>query len=265
MSLQQQIIQLYKKAATRITPEAERLLIAAHKKEKNSKAKEVLGLILENLKIARKENRAICQDTGTPIFYVEYNPKKESEEKLAKVITQATKVATKKLPLRPNAVNSENSKNIGNLPLIYFTPAKKLKVTLMLKGGGSENIFGLYKLPDVKLKAERDEAGVQKCVLDAVKQAGAKGCPPYFLSIVIGGNVGQISAEAEKLHLATKKMNAQEKRWLKEINKLKIGALGFGGEATALTLKVKYLNRHPASFFVAVNFCCWAKRVASWE
>lgn len=275
MNLNQQILYLYQKTSTQISPEAEKLLVAAHKKEKNKRAKQVLGLILENLKVAKKEKRATCQDTGTPIFYVDYNPRKENPEKLTKIINQATKLATQKLPLRPNAVNSQTGQNIGNVPLIYFTPAKKLQISLMLKGGGSENIFQLYKLPNSELKADRNEAGVLKCILDAVKRAGAKGCPPYFITVAIGGNVAEVSEATQRLHLETGSPSTSPSRqarglrsrpsekWLREINKLKIGALGFGGGATALSLKIKYLNRHPASFFVAVNFCCWSKRVAT--
>lgn len=268
-SLRNQIVLLLEKASASLPKDVENSLKKAFLKSKSAE-KKVLTEILKNVKIARKEKIPICQDTGTVTFFVIYNPKKHKEEFLRKEINSAVKEATKKCILRPNSVSSLNEKNLGNIPEIHFTCGKKLKIDLLLKGGGSENCTQIYKLPDLKLKAERNFEGVKKCVLDAVEKAQGKGCPPYIVSVAIGGNVSSASFEAKKQLLRklndknkNKKLNAFENLFLKEINKTKIGAMGFGGINTALAVKVSALPRHPASYFVVVSFSCWCDRRAS--
>jgi len=255
------LVELYRKTATELP---EDILTAL----KNSKDNVVQDLI-KNSNMAKDLSKPICQDTGTPIFYIKHD-KTYSQKELKEIILQATRKATEQIPLRPNAVNIEtdtNSKdNTGdNFPIIYFEEIDKgLIIDLMLKGGGSENVGQTYKLPNAKLKADRNIEGIRKCVLDAVFKAQGKACPPYILGVAAGGSKDILSFLSKKQLLRKLDDETEFEKQLKDdINKLGIGALGLGGENTCLSIKFKETARHPASFFVDVSFCCWACRRGS--
>ena len=284
MKLQDAIIKLYKKAATTLPEDIENSLKIAIKKEaKNSLAYSTLKDILDTIELATTKSLQICQDTGTPVFYVEA-PLEFLHRKITQAIIDATRGATQNIPLRPNAVNALTEKNttdnIGfnedktelQQPIIYFTQTKKgiLKIDLMLKGGGSENIGIQYKLPNKELNANRDFEGIKKCIINAAFKAQGKGCPPYIIGVAIGGSKDVIAKESKK-QLLRKINDANENGKLakietelkNKINLLGIGPLGLGGKTTALAVKIKALHRHPASFFVDVSFMCWACRRAT--
>ncbi len=284
MNLEKAIVELYEKTATSIPEDVETSLKNSKKKEKkNSLAYHALSNILKNIEIAKKNSLPVCQDTGVPMFYVKV-PIGLSHHNIKQSIINATKKATKDIPLRPNAVNvitEKNTKdNVGfnknktelQQPIIYLEQWGKrhIEVTLMLKGGGSENIGMLYKLPDKRLKADRDLEGIKKCVIDAVFKAQGKGCPPYILGIAIGGSKDLVAKESKKQLLREvydenihQREMELEKELKDKINLLGIGPLGLGGKTTVLGVKIKNLHRHPASFFVDVSFMCWACRVGT--
>jgi fumarate hydratase class I len=266
MALKQKIINLYQKTATVLPLDVVKALTEARQKETSSAGKDVLDKILENIRLAKAESKPLCQDTGTPIFYIKY-PKKYSQQSLKKIINQATIAATKQIPLRPNAVDALSGKNIGNRPIIHFEEGSKLEIVLMLKGGGSENISAIYQLPNVELDAHRDLAGVKKCIIDAVFKAQGKGCPPYIVGVAIGGNIEEVAYLSKKQLLrklndtnSNAKLKKLENRTLKKINQLNIGPLGLGGKTTALAVKIASAPRHSATFFVGVAFGCWCMR-----
>ncbi|MBU1120898.1 fumarate hydratase, partial [Candidatus Micrarchaeota archaeon] len=160
------------------------------------------------------------------------------------------------------------------IPSLYFQQwnSPSIKIDLLLKGGGSENIGRTYSLPNEELNAERNLDGVRKCVLDAVVKAQGMGCPPSIISVVVGGSKDAIAIESKKLFLeklSKKNKNPKlalfEKKLLEEINSTGIGPIGIGGSSTALALKTKFLSRHPATFFVEVAFSCWCDRRTSLE
>lgn len=269
----QDIINLYRECATIIPSDIEASLKLAYENEIDATPKENLKTILENIEFGKIEKKPICQDTGTPFFFIEC-PQNISQIELTKIINDATVDATKDIPLRPNATDPITSVNIGNYPVIKFTQtdSKKLKITLMMKGGGSENITQLYSLPNTKLNANRNIEGIKKCVLDAVFQAQGKGCPPYIIGVGVGGTVEETSAIAKKQLLrkiddnnSDKQIDEIEKDLLTKINSLGIGPMGLGGKTTALSVKLAKTYRNPPSYFVAVSFGCWALRRASHE
>ena len=191
-------LELVRLAATSLPPDVEKSLRESKKNEDEGSAAEgALDTILKNVEMAREQSTPICQDTGTPIFYVKY-PEGWSTRKLRAQIRAAVAEATAKSYLRPNAVDSITGKNTGDnlgdehYPTIHFeeVDGDTLTVDLMLKGGGCENVGSQYKLPDGKLGAGRDLEGVRKVALDAVYQAQGKGCAPGILGIAIGGDRG---------------------------------------------------------------------------
>jgi len=274
MGIVADIVELYRRAACDLPPDVAESLLRAEREEEGT-AKACMGMILENIKIAREERRPICQDTGTPIFWVE-RPEGMSERAITDAIIGATKKATEEVPLRPNSVNpvtGKNSKNnIGEgVPLITFTEVGKdmpLKISLLLKGGGSENVGLTYKLPSDF--GERDIEGVKRCVINAVRRAQGNGCPPGIVGVAFGSPKALVANAALKQFLRRLDdrnpdpvLGNLESDLEKELNLIGIGPMGFGGKSTVLGVKVAAVSRHPASFFVEVAYNCWALRRAT--
>ncbi|GAB4417298.1 MAG: hypothetical protein OHK0032_13330 [Thermodesulfovibrionales bacterium] len=273
LKLRDGIVELYRKVASSIPPDVENALKMAYSLEEDSIAKESLGIVLENIRIARQTERPICQDTGVPVFYVRI-PRGLRHTEFKNTIKEATVIATEKVPLRPNAVDILTEKNSGDntgigFPVIYLeeTAEDTLRIDLMLKGSGCENAGQTYRLPVEGLDAQRDLEGVRRCVLDAVHKAQGRGCPPYTLGVGIGAAKDQVSVLAK--HQLFRRIPDYseypvvaelENRLLTEINQLGIGPLGFGGKTTAIGVKIGINHRHPASYFVDVSVCCWANR-----
>jgi len=273
--LTSELVELIRFTSTNLSTDVQQSLEAARaREEQGSAAQSALITILDNVDLSRKNSTPICQDTGTPIFYVHY-PEGWSTRKLREQIRNAIVEATKKSYLRPNAVDSLTEKNSGNnlgddaFPTIHFEEVEgdELTVELMLKGGGCENVGAQYSLPNNQLGAGRDLAGVRKVVLDAVQKAQGQGCAPGILGVAIGGDRGSsYYASKEVLFRPMEDANADlnldalEKRLTDEANQLGIGPMGFGGKTTVLATKMTGMHRLPASFFVSVSYMCWAHR-----
>ena len=268
-------LELIRLTSTDLPPDVEQSLIEARDRESpGSAAKSALDTVLQNVAMARKNSTPICQDTGTPIFYVQH-PEGWSNQALREQIRTAVAEATGRTYLRPNAVNAITGVNSGNnlgddaFPTIHFEEIKgdELIVDLMLKGGGCENVGVQYSLPERRLGAGRDLEGVRKVVLNAVHQAQGKGCAPGVLGVAIGGDRGS-SYYGSKEALFRKmdepspdpQLATLEERLTEEANQLGIGPMGFGGETTVLGVKIKGMHRLPASFFVSISYMCWAHR-----
>ena len=270
-------VELIRRAAALLPADMERALRKAREDEEAGSAAEgALDTILQNVEMSRTKSTPICQDTGTPIFTIHY-PLGLSTRKLADQIRQACAIATEKGYLRPNAVDSLTGKNSGNntgidFPTMHFEEwdREELKVNLILKGGGCENVSTQYELPNSDLDAGRDLEGVRRVVLDAVHKAQGLGCAPGVLGVALGGDRGTSYIKSKQLLLRPvddanedPKLAELEDRLLEEGNQLGIGPMGFGGKTTLLGVKIGALHRLPASYFVSVAYMCWANRRAS--
>ena len=266
--------ELIRRASTDLPADIEAALRRAYEQENaGSAAQTALGVILENVRMSRAGSTPICQDTGTPIFYV-YYPTGWSTLALKKQIREAVAQATAQSYLRPNSVETLSGKNTGNnlgddFPYFHFEEWEEdyLKVDLMLKGGGCENVGAQYSLPDTRLSADRDLEGVRRAVLDAVQQAQGLGCAPAVIGVAVGGDRASSYIKSKEQFyrpLDDESPNAQvaalEKRLTEEANTLGIGPMGFGGKTTVLSVKIDSLERLPASYFVTASYMCWADR-----
>lgn len=277
LDLTEEFVELIRVAATQLPQDMRQALGKAKTQEQPGSAAEgAIDTILLNIDIAERNSTPICQDTGTPIFEVHY-PVGVSTRKLADQIRAAAAAATQNNYLRPNAVDTVSGKNSGDntgedFPTMHFHEWEEnaIHVDLLLKGGGCENVSTQYKLPDGNLGAGRDLEGVRRVVLDAVHQAQGQGCGPAVLGIAIGGDRGSGYLKA-KQQLFRKledtnpdpQLAALEERIYEEANQLGIGPMGFGGNTTALGVKIAAQHRLPASYFVSVAYMCWANRRAS--
>jgi fumarate hydratase class I len=249
---------------------------AARREETGSASRAAFKDILSNCRLAENLSRPLCQDTGTNIWYV-FLPASMSQVAVTRDILSATRAATEKAYLRPNAVDPITGRNSGDntgigAPVIHFHEwgRKSLVADLMLKGGGSENVSTTYSLPHAGTGAGRDIEGIRRVVVDAVFQAQGKGCAPGIIGVGVGGDRATSMLEAkEQLYRQLNDKNPDpvlaklERRLLRECNTLGVGPMGFGGKTTALGVKIGKRHRLPASFFVAVAYLCWAGRRSS--
>ncbi len=276
MELQEALVELIRTASTRLPPDQMAALQrAAELEPEGSMSRETFDLMIKNAQTAAETSTPTCQDTGSLLFYVHHGPDYRQKD-LTPLIRAAAATATKRVYLRPNAVDSFSGKNSGDntgvgAPYIHYDEMDEpgLQIKLMLKGGGSENMGRQYTVPDARIGAGRDQAGVRKCILDAVYQAQGFGCAPGTIGVGVGGD-RMTSYLASKEALFRKvddtnpdpELDAFEKQLTEEANTLGIGPMGFGGKTTVLGVKVSYRHRVPACFFVSVTYMCWANRKA---
>ena len=275
--LTEHFVELIRRAATDLPADVEAAIVAAREQEESGSAAEgALGMVMDNVLLAREQSTPVCQDTGTPIFEV-YYPLGVSTRQLTQFARQACARATERAYLRPNAVDPLSGRNSGDntgvdYPTLHFHEWEEdaIKVQLVLKGGGSENVGTQYKLPDAKLQAGRDLDGVRKVVLDAVYRAQGKGCAPGVLGVTIGGDRGSGFVKAKQALLRPlgspnpdPTLDRFEQQLMEDINRLNIGPMGFGGRTTVLGVHVAVQHRLPACYFVSIAYMCWATRRAT--
>jgi len=237
---------------------------------------QALSIIASNIDMACEDEAPICQDTGMPTFWVR-TPVGADQLRIEDEVRAAVAEATRRGKLRPNSVDSLTGKNSGDnlgteTPVIHFHQWREaaIEVRLLLKGGGCENKNAQYSLPcelEHLGRAGRDIEGVRKCILHAIWQAQGQGCAPGAVGVCIGSDRAH-GYEVAKLQLLrtlddvnqNPELAALESRVMEEANKLGVGAMGFGGQASLIGCKVTAANRLPASFFVSVAYDCWAFR-----
>ncbi|MDR0952764.1 MAG: fumarate hydratase [Elusimicrobiota bacterium] len=254
--------------AAHILPGDTTLAIKKSAAKENWRAKKILNLCLENADIAKKELIPLCQDTGTAVLFVEIGSDLCIEGDINKAIESGVAQGYKDGYLRKSIVSDplflrKNTKD-NTPPVVHYSFVKgnKLKLTLMLKGAGSENNSRLTMLTPAATVED-----IENFVLETVKLAGSKACPPLVVGIGIGGNF-ETCALLSKKALAReigrfnkdKRYASLEKRLLSKINKLNIGPLGLGGKNTALFVSVEFAPCHMASLPLAVNIGCHSNR-----
>jgi fumarate hydratase class I len=274
--LRDNLLELVRRTSAYLPHDVESV-INLKKNLENSKsmAEMAMDMIVQNVGLAKKRSLPICQDTGTITFYVNC-PVGYDQLLFQKAAEEAVVMATEKGYLRQNSVDSLSGKNTGNnlgkgSPVFHFeqTRSDDVDVRLILKGGGCENMSTQYKLPaalDGK-KYGRDLQGVRAVILDALYQAQGKGCGPGFLGVCIGGDRANGYAHAKEQLLRKlddvnplPELAQLEEQIMQEANQLEIGPMGFGGKFTLGGIKIDYLNRLPASYFVSIAYMCWAYR-----
>jgi len=227
-----------------------------------------LKLLIENAKIAERDDVPICQDTGAAVIFLELGQDVRIEGGyLYDAINAGVAQGYTNGYLRKSMVFPPvDGKNSGdNTPAIIHTkivPGDHLTVTVAPKGGGSENMSAVGMLTPAA-----GYEGVKKFVVDTVKKAGSNPCPPIIVGVGIGGNFEKCALLAKEALLRPAgeaspiaEVAALEKDFLKAINALGIGPQGFGGRVTAMAVHIELFARHIASFPVAVNIQCHAAR-----
>jgi len=240
----------------------------ARQEEKSPAGRDALDVILENARVAAKENIPLCQDCGAAVVFLEIGQDVHIKGDLTKAVNNGVKKAYTGGYLRKSMVAHPFStrQNTGdNTPAIIHTaiiPGDKVKITVLPKGGGAEN---MAKLGMLLPSAGRQ--GIIDFVVKAVEEAWSNPCPPLIIGVGIGGTaekamemakhalirkVGQSSSDKENA--------AMEKDILYKVNGLGIGPMGYGGRITALAVHVESFPAHITALPVAVNLQCHSAR-----
>jgi len=248
--------------------DVEQRLREMHEKEESPVSKATLKQIIDNFEIAKDGKFPICQDTGFSVFFVEIGDQVCIKDgNLFDAINEGVRQGYTDGYLRKSILADPiERKNTGdNTPsVIHMDVVKgdKLKIIIAPKGGGSEN------MSEVKMMKPSDGVeGVKEFVVDKVKRSGSNPCPPIVVGVGIGGTFEKCAEMAKRALLRTigsKHPNPfyaqMEEELTEKVNKLGIGAQGFGGTQTALAVFIETYPCHIASFPAAVNINCHAAR-----
>jgi len=240
----------------------------AYEKEESKVAKNILGQILENDRIAAREQVPICQDTGLAVIFLEIGTEVKLNGDIYEAINEGVRRGYEKGYLRKSSVRHPldrvNTKD--NTPAIIHTKlvagSDKIKIVMAPKGGGAENMSTVKML-----KPADGIEGVKKFVVDFVKNASGNPCPPIFVGIGLGGTFEKSALLAKQALLrdvndeSEDPINAKlEKDLLELINKTGVGPMGLGGMTTAIAVKVESFPCHIASLPLAININCHVSR-----
>ncbi|MBW1781889.1 MAG: fumarate hydratase [Deltaproteobacteria bacterium] len=234
--------------------------------EESDVGKDILRKLLENAGIARDERIPICQDTGVAVLFVELGQAVSITGDLNEALEEGVRQGYQEGFLRKSVSDPFTRKNTGdNTPIIVhldLVPGDQLRIWVVPKGGGSENMSRLFMLPPAA-----GWAGIKERVVETVADAGPNPCPPTIIGVGIGGNFERSAILAKKSLLRPlgtpnpdSKLAEMEQELLEEINKTGVGPQGLGGRVTSLAVHILTMPCHIASLPVAVNIQCHASR-----
>jgi fumarate hydratase subunit alpha len=235
--------------------------------EENPAAKETFRQLLQNADLARETGLPLCQDCGLAVFFVELGQDAcVNGMGLREAINAGMVKGYREGFLRKSSCDPFTRKNTGdNSPaIIHFdlVPGDKLKIWMMAKGGGSENMSRVTMFaPAAGWK------GLREFIINRVAEAGPNPCPPVLVGVGIGGNFELAAINSKKALLrdiddkhADPDIARLEEEVLTALNKLNIGPMGLGGKTTCLGVKIMVAPCHLASLPLAVNIQCHSAR-----
>ncbi|MCL2000793.1 MAG: fumarate hydratase [Planctomycetes bacterium] len=265
------IAQLVVKACYELDDNLLDALRTARGKEESPYGKDTLDLLVRNAEYAKREQIACCHDTGSCVVLMEIGQEVSwTGRALREAVDDGVRKGYDEGYLRKSMVRDPLDRiNTGdNTPAILHTsivPGDQVTITVMPKGGGSENMGAFSTLvPAV------GEAGVKDFVVRTVDQAGGNACPPVVVGVGVGGTMDWCVWMAKQALLRPIGVRNPHPRYarleeelLERINNLGIGPLGMGGRVTALDVHIEYYPCHITALPVAVNLQCHASRRAA--
>ncbi|MEN8613838.1 fumarate hydratase [Dehalogenimonas sp. THU2] len=263
------VARLAEESNYQLSPDVLRALARTKDKEKSRLGRELLDSIMENAHRAPELRRPLCQDCGVAVVFIDIGQDVHvTGGDIDSAIGEGVRQGYADGYLRKSMVACPftERKNTGDNtpPVIHYriVPGDKVKISVMAKGSGAENMSRLFML-----KPAEGRHGIIDAVVKTVEEAGGKPCPPLIVGIGIGGTaeasmllskrsllraVGQPGIDTETAAL--------EREILTEVNGLGIGTLGLGGSITALAVHIESMPCHIASLPVAVNLQCHSAR-----
>ena len=259
---------LFLEASTVLGKDVLGALKKAASAEKTDLGRFALERIIENARVAREECLPLCQDTGMAIVFLDLGQDVHvTGGNLYDAVQEGVRRAYRKGHLRKSICDPLSRVNTqDNTPAVIHTeavPGGRIRIMVMPKGGGSENMSSVSMLlPTAGIE------GIRRLIVDRVRDAGPNPCPPTIVGVGIGGTIEKAALLAKKALLRPlgqrnrrdKRLAKLEVETLKEINSLGIGPQGYGGRSTSLAVHVEMMPCHIASLPVAINIQCHAAR-----
>lgn len=254
-------------AAFDLGPGVLEALQRAYEQEVSPLGKEVLAQLIENARVAREERIPLCQDTGLAVVFIEVGQEvRISGGDLMEGLNEGVRQAYQGGYLRRSVCHPLTRENTGdNTPAVVHTeisPGDRVRIRVLPKGGGSENMSKALVLPPWV-----GREGLVRQVIEWVREAGPNPCPPVVLGVGIGGTLEGAALMAKKALLRPlgtpspdPDLAALEAEILKGVNALGIGPQGYGGRITCLGVHVEMAPCHIASLPLALNIQCHAHR-----
>jgi fumarate hydratase subunit alpha len=263
------VSRLFQEACLYLPDDVKAAIEKAQANEESPVARETLGKILENAEIAAREGIPLCQDTGVAVIFLELGQDiRIAGGDLFTAVNEGVRRGYNEGYLRKSMVDKPYDARVNtrdNTPAVIHTdivPGDRLKITVMPKGGGAENMTRLKMLTPAVGKE-----GVINAIVETVAEAGSNPCPPVIIGVGIGGTAEKALLLAKKALVrrvgesnADTEVAGLEKEVLKRVNNLGIGAMGYGGRVTALAVHMEVFPSHIASLPVAINLQCHSTR-----
>ncbi len=241
-------------------------IVCAAQRETDALPRAIMGDLVDNLAAADKMHVPICQDTGMAVLFCDLGQDVhlvggDFESAVNRGVAKAYKDGYLRLsvvgdPLR--RVNTgDNTPAVVHLTLV---PGDRLTLTAAPKGFGSENMSRLKMMTPAATAED-----VIAYVTDCVREAGSNPCPPVVIGVGIGSDFEGVALLAKRA-LCRDGANpdpyyaAMETAMLTAINALGVGPQGFGGDCTALAVRIEAAPTHIAGLPVAVNVGCHVTR-----
>ena len=259
-------------AGVNLTASCRQALKSACAAEDDGAAKFALGELIKNSEVAREKSMPVCQDTGMAVVMLEIGKEVFLTGKpLAEAVNDGVRRAYADGYFRKSVCDPITRRNTAdNTPAAIHTElvaGDKVKLTFMPKGFGSENMSALYML-----KPAQGVEGIINAIVETVKKAGSRPCPPVYVGVGIGGTFDGCAYLAKKAltrdigtHSDREDIAAIEDEALRRINALNIGCQGFHGKTTALGVSCEWAPTHIAGLPVAVNIQCHCVRCVKEE
>ncbi|MDE7256402.1 MAG: fumarate hydratase [Clostridia bacterium] len=255
------------KAGVSLTADCKAALESAEKTENDGAAKFALETLIQNYRIAEKDGLPVCQDTGMAVVLLDIGQEVFlTGAPLTEAVNGAVRAAYNDGYFRKSVCDPITRNNTGdNTPAVIHTHicgGEQVKITFLPKGFGSENMSAMYML-----KPAQGVDGIIDAIVETVKKAGSRPCPPVYVGVGIGGSFDtcaylakkaltrEIGSHSERADIAEIERVAFEK-----INALNIGCQGFHGKTTALGVSCEWAYTHIAGLPVAVNIQCHCVR-----
>lgn len=265
------VYELSLKANFSLRKDVKEALEKALSEENSLRAQKNLQILLENARLAEEEKKPICQDTGVVSVFVEVGKDILLPTDFKRAVNEGVSRAYKEGFLRKSIVKKalfERENTQDNTPAFIhfdFSGEEGLRITVMPKGAGSENVsFMEMLLPHEGSK------GLKERILPRLRKVIPFACPPVILGICAGATFEKAPLYAKKSLLEKvgrknpdERLSELEREILEEVNSWGIGPGALGGKTTALAVHLVELPTHMASLPVAVSISCHALRSAS--
>jgi len=260
---------LFQEACYRLPDDVVKALERARGQEEAPIARDIMDMLLENARVAPEEQIPLCQDTGLAVVWLELGQDVHMVGgDLYEAVNEGVRRAyidgylRKSVVRRPFTARENTGDNTPSDIWVEIVPGDKIEISVLPKGGGSENMSRLNVLTPAM-----GRQGIIDYVTKAVDEAGGNPCPPLIVGVGIGGTTEKTMMLAKKSLLRPIGVRssdpdnaALELELLERINNLGVGTLGYGGTVTALDVHVESFPCHIASLPVAVNLQCHSAR-----